>query len=70
MVKMAELKVLAKTVMAASVDAQLSGLTQVSICLGMAFEEIVREAEGVRAREAGEEAERLSEGGGEVVDGG
>lgn len=55
MVSMEQLKSLAKSVMNASVEAQLDGLTLVSVHLGMAFEEIVREAEKLRELEGLEE---------------
>ena len=53
-----ELKKLAKEVMAASVDAQLLGLIQVSVYLGMAFEEVVREAARLNTEEGTIEAAR------------
>lgn len=64
---MEQLSRLAKTVMNASVDAQLLGLTQVGLYLGMAFEEVVRLAADLGA-EAGpvEVAEPLVESGGGV----
>jgi len=59
-VSMEQLSVLAKRVMAASVDAQLGGLERVSVYLGMAFEEIVREAVKLCRAEQLEELETVA----------
>lgn len=44
MATMEQLSRLAKTIMSASVDAQFLGLMEVSVYLGMAFEDVVRVA--------------------------
>lgn len=59
MVGMSELKVLGKAVMDSAVEAELLGLERVTEYLGMAFDEVAREAEKVRARVAAEEARLL-----------
>lgn len=57
---MEQLSRLAKTVMSASVDAQLLGLMQVSSYLGMAFEDVVREAAKLNADTGAVEVEEPS----------
>lgn len=65
-----QLSRLAKEVMAASVDAQLLDLTQVSVYLGMAFEEVVREAAEMREEVGAVEVEEPSVLRGEFENGG
>ncbi|MBA7698315.1 hypothetical protein ES703_106992 [subsurface metagenome] len=68
MASLEQLSVLAKSVMGAVVDAEMLGLNVVRGYLGMAFDEIARQAADVRETVARVEAERLLEESGEVVD--
>jgi len=54
---MEQLSRLAKEIMAASVDAQLLGLLSVSVSLGMAFEDVVREARKLELETGTQEVE-------------
>lgn len=66
---MKELSRLAKEVMSASVDAQLLGLIQVGLYLGMAFEEVVRLAADLNTEAKAMEVEEPSVLRGEFEDG-
>lgn len=59
MVGIDDLRVLGKSVMASAVEAEILGLDRVTEYLGMAFDEVAREAVKVRARVAAEEARML-----------
>lgn len=61
MANLEQLRVLGKQVMAAAVDAEMLGLDAVSDYLGLAFDELAREAARLRELEARLEGERLLE---------